>query len=73
MGCRVRLPAINTRRLLRLKNELVCCIKLVADMVGCGIREFVNDTNAPSFLVRDLMELSVEGYMYMVIKHGLSH
>ena len=26
-----------------LKYKLVCCFKLAADMVGAGIREFVND------------------------------
>ena len=42
-GGRVRLLDVDTGRLLGLKYKLVCCFKLAADMVGGGIREFVND------------------------------
>ena len=31
-------------------------------MVGDGIRKFVNDTDVPAFLERELMGLGVDGY-----------
>ena len=34
-------------------------------MVGGGIREFVNDTDEPAFLERELMGLGVDGYLYV--------
>ena len=39
----MRLPDVDTRRLSGLKYKLICHFKLVVDMVGSGIREFVND------------------------------
>ena len=39
----MRLPDVDTGRLLGSKNKLMCCFKLMADMVGGGIWEFVND------------------------------
>jgi hypothetical protein len=39
---RVRAQDVDTRKLSGLKYKLVCCFKLVADMIGGGIREFVN-------------------------------
>ena len=43
----MRLPDIDTRRLLGLKYKLICHFKLVTDMVGDGIREFVNAASIP--------------------------
>ena len=40
---RERLPDVATRRLSGLKYKLICHFKLAVDMVGGGIREFVND------------------------------
>ena len=40
-GDRVRLSHVDTGRLLEYR--LICHLKLVADMVGVGIREFVNE------------------------------
>jgi hypothetical protein len=34
----------------------------MADMVGGGIREFVDDTDGPACLERDLVGLGVDGY-----------
>jgi hypothetical protein len=31
-------------------------------MVGGGIREFVNDTDGPAFLEKELMGFGVDGY-----------
>ena len=42
-----------------LKYKLICHLKLMADMVGGGTWEFVNDTDGPAFLERELMGLSV--------------
>ena len=36
--------------------------KLVVDMVGGGIQEFVNDMDRPAFLEEELMGLDVGGY-----------
>ena len=35
---------------------------LVADMVRGGMREFVDDTDGPAFLERELVGLGVDGY-----------
>ena len=45
-----------------LKCMLVCCFKLVADMVGDGIREFVDDRDGPAFLERELVRFGADGY-----------
>ena len=58
----MRLPDVDTRRLSGLKYSLICYFKLAADMVGGGIREFVNDMDVPAFLERELMGLGVAGY-----------
>jgi hypothetical protein len=42
--------------------KLVCRFKLVVDMVGGGIRQFVNDTEGPAFLERELIKLSMDRY-----------
>ena len=52
---------IDTGRLSELKYKLICCFKLVADMVQGGIWEFVNDTDGSEFLERELMGLGVDG------------
>ena len=41
--CQVKLLDVDTRRLSGLKYKLICHFKLAVDMVGGGIREFVND------------------------------
>ena len=62
-GGRMRLSNIDTERLSRLKYKLICHFKLVADMVGGGIWEFVNDVmEGQAFLERELMGLGVDGY-----------
>ena len=58
----MRLPDVDNRRLSGLKYKLICRLKLVADMVGGGIREFVSDTDRPALLERELMGLGVDGY-----------
>ena len=45
-----------------LKYKLKCRFKLVVNMVGGGIREFVNDMDRPASLERELMGLGVDGY-----------
>ena len=35
--------------------------ELSADMVGDGVREFVNDGDEPAFLERELMRIGVNG------------
>ena len=54
----MRLSNVDIRRLLELKYKLMCHFKLAADMV----REFVNDTDGPAFLERELMGLGVDRY-----------
>ena len=46
----MKLSVVGTGRLSGLKYKLVCHFKLAADMVGGGIREFVNDVDGPAFL-----------------------
>ena len=47
-GTQVRLPDVDIKKLSGLKNELVCRFKLAADMIGGGIKEFVNDVDGGS-------------------------
>ena len=61
-GGRVRLSDVDTRELAGFQNKFICHFILFADMVRGGIREFVNDTDGPAFLERELMGLSVDGY-----------
>ena len=42
------------------KDELIYRFILVADMVRGVIREFVNNTDGPAFLERELMGLGVD-------------
>ena len=51
-GRQSKITDVNTGRLFGLKYELVCHFKLAVDMVGGGIREFVD---RPAFLERELM------------------
>ena len=57
----MRFLDVDTRRLSGLKYKLICSFKLVADMVGRGIKLFVNDMDGPAFLERELMGLGVDG------------
>jgi hypothetical protein len=45
-----------------LKYKLVCHFKLVAHMVGSGIRRFVYDVDGPTFLKREQVGLSAHRY-----------
>ena len=58
---KVRLPDVDTGRLLGLKYRLVCRFKLTADMVE-DFREFVNHSDGPAFQKRELVGLGVNGY-----------
>ena len=40
---------------------MVCGFKLAANVVSGGIWQFVNDTNRPAFLEKDLVGLHVNG------------
>ena len=42
-GGPVRLSDVDTWELAGFQNKLICRFMLAADMVGGGIREFVND------------------------------
>ena len=44
-----------------MKDKLVCCFKLAANMVRSGVWQFVCNTNRPAFLERDLVGLGVNG------------
>ena len=41
---------------------MICHFILAADVVVSGIREFVDDTDVPAFLERELVGLGVDGY-----------
>ena len=58
----MRLSDVETRELVGFQNELICCFILAADIIMGGIWEFVNDTDGPAFLERELMGLGVDGY-----------
>ena len=58
----MRLLTVDARGLLGLKYKSICHFKLVADMVGGGVREFVYDVDGPAFLKRELMGFSVGRY-----------
>ena len=38
---------------------------LVVNVLGGGIREFVNDTDGPAFLEMELVGLGVDGYQWV--------
>ena len=56
----MRLADVDTGRLSGLKYKLLHLFKLAVDMVRGGIQEFVNDTNGPAFLEREVMGLDVD-------------
>ena len=58
----MRLSNVNAEELAGLKNKLICHFILAVDMFGAGVQEFVNDTDKPAFLERQLMGLGVDGY-----------
>ena len=41
---------------------MACCLKCVVDMVGDGIREFVNDTDGSAFLKNEAVGFGVDRY-----------
>ena len=49
---------------------MVCCFKLVANVVKGGVWQFVYDTNRPAFLERDLVELCVNGNWHILIRYS---
>ena len=58
----MRLSNVDTGELAAFKDKLICYFILSADRLGGGIWEFVNDTDGPAFLERELMGLGVDGY-----------
>ena len=58
----MRLSDVDTWELAGFQNWLICRFMLAVDMVGVGIWEFVNNTDGPAFLERELMGLGVDGY-----------
>ena len=61
-GGRVGLSNVDTRELAGFKDKLICQFILAVDMIRGDIQEFVNDTDGPVFLERELMGLGVDGY-----------
>jgi hypothetical protein len=59
---RVRLKDVSTGRLSGLNYKLVCHLKLGADIIKGGIREFVYDANEPAFLGRESIGFDVDRY-----------
>ena len=53
---------VDTWELMGFQNQLICHFMLVADVVEAGVREFVNDTDGPAILERELVGLGVDGY-----------
>ena len=50
----MRLLNVDTRELVGFKDKLICHFILVADMLGGGIREFMNDKD-----VTDMSQVDV--------------
>ena len=48
----MRLSDVDTWELAGVQNQLIHHFMLVADLVGGGIREFVNNVDGPAFLER---------------------
>ena len=61
-GGPVRLSDVDTWELAGFQNQLIQCFMLVADVVGSGIWEFVNNADRPAFMERELVGLGVDGY-----------
>ena len=58
----MRLSDIDAWDMAGFQNQLINCFILVPDVVEGGIREFVNNTDGPAFLERELVGLAVDGY-----------
>jgi hypothetical protein len=57
-----------------LKDNFVCDIKLVVDMIAGGIREFMYDADGPAFLKRELVGFGMDKYWNFRVydyAHGL--
>ena len=44
---------------------MICRFILAVDVVRAGIREFVDNTDEPAFLERELVGLGVDGHWYV--------
>ena len=49
---------------------MVCCFKLVANVVRDGVWQFVYDTNRSAFLERDLVRLDVNGNWQVWVRYS---
>ena len=58
----VKLSDVYTWELAGYQNWLICRFMLVTQVVGDGIREFMNNADGPAFLERELVGLGVDGY-----------
>ena len=61
-GGPVRLSDVDTWELAGFQNELIRSFMLSADVVRCGIWEFMNNADRPAFLERELVGSGVYGY-----------
>ena len=61
-GGPVRLSDVDTWELAGFQNQLIRHFMMAADVVGGGIREFVNYMGGPGFLERELVGLGLDGY-----------
>ena len=52
-----------------MKDKLVCNFKLVAAMVGDGVREFVYNVDGSAFLKRELVASGMNRYRLVVRVH----
>ena len=57
--CKVRLPGVDTGRQLQVDM----LFQIGGGRGWGGIREFVNETDGPAFLERELMGLGVDRYL----------
>ena len=58
----MRLSDVYTWELAGFQNELIRRFMLVAEVVGGGFREFMNNVDGPAFLESELVGLGVDGY-----------
>ena len=58
----MRLSDVDAWELTGFQNQLICRFMLAADVVGGCIWEFLNNTDGPAFLERELVGLGVDGY-----------
>jgi hypothetical protein len=61
-GGPVRLLDVDIWELTGFQNKLIRRFMLAADMVGDGIRKFLNNADGSAFLERELVGLGVDGY-----------